>query len=260
MFQNVERAFVKIALCIPCHGDTKAKFTVSLANMITHTLGARIETGDEPVKIEFETFLVACSLLPESRNRLVAEAWNWGADYMLWMDADHVFPCDALLQLLSRNQLVVGCNYARRFSPTSPTASKYGDDDEMDLVWTTKEKAEAGELEEVAHLGLGLCLVDMRVFDILQAKAEADGKEHFWPLFRMDPTPDGIRFVGEDVHFFKSLRDAGVPIHLDHRLSWDVGHVSEQILTNAHTVVQKDQFIEFSKSKMKKFEERVNGK
>ena len=244
---------IKIALCIPCHGDTKAKFTQSIAGMIAHSCGATLEFDGEPAKIEFETFIVSCSLLPESRNRLVAEAWNWGADYMLWMDADHIFPCDALLQLLSRNVMIVGCNYARRFIPTSPTASKYGEDDEMDLVWTTKEKAEAGEMEEVAHLGLGFTLMDMRVLGMLDAKAAEQGKEHFWPLFRMDPTPDGIRFVGEDVHFFKLMREAGVKVFLDHRLSWDLGHCSEMILTNAHTVAQKPQYEEWTKRKMDKF-------
>jgi hypothetical protein len=73
----------------------------------------------------------------------------------------------------------------------------------------------------------------------------------------MDPTPDGIRFVGEDVHFFKSLREAGVKIFLDHKLSWDVGHVSEQILTNAHAVVQKPKFEEWSKHKLDKFKAKT---
>jgi hypothetical protein len=125
----------------------------------------------------------------------------------------------------------------------------------MDLVWTTKEKAEAGEMEEVAHLGLGFCLMDMRVLDYLHNKAESEGKDNFWPLFRMDPTPDGIRFVGEDVHFFKLIREAGVKVFLDHRLSWDLGHCSEMILTNAHTVAQKPQFKEWTKRKMDKFKE-----
>jgi hypothetical protein len=115
------------------------------------------------VKIEFEIFIVSCSLLPESRNRLVAEAINWEADYMLWMDADHVFPCDALLQASQPQPSLWSAAITPAASlPTSPTASKRGTDDEMDLVWTTQEKAAARELEEVAHLGLGLCLVDMR--------------------------------------------------------------------------------------------------
>jgi len=174
---------------------------------------------------------------------------------MLWMDADHVFPEDALVRLLSRSKLVVGCNYARRFNPTSPTASKYGEDDEMDLVWTTQEKAEADEVEEVAHLGLGLCLVDMRAFTLLERKADEDGKPHFWPLFRMDPTPEGIRFIGEDVHFFKSLREAGVKIFCDHALSWEVGHCYEMLLTNAHTVTQRDAYKTWTKRKYDKFKE-----
>jgi hypothetical protein len=256
MFPDVERAHVKlkIALCIPCHRQTEAKFTQCLAAMIAHTLGARVELDGEPVQIEFETIIVSSSLLPESRNRLVVEAINWQADYMLWMDADHVFPCEALLKLLSRSKLVVGCNYARRFSPTSPTASKRGDDDEWDLVWTTKEKAEAGEIEEVAHLGLGLCLVDMRVYAMLERKAVEDGKEHFWPLFEIPAKPDGIGCIGEDVSYFRLLREAGVRIFLDHELSWDVGHIGDQLLTNAHTVIQRDKFKEWTRRKLDKFQ------
>jgi len=202
--------------------------------------------GKELVQIEFETFIVSCSLLPESRNRLVAEALHWEADYMLWMDADHVFPCDALLRLLGRSKLVVGCNYARRFSPTSPTASILTGD-KPDLVWTTKEKADANEIEEVSHFGLGLCLVDMRVYDLLDQKASEDGKKHFWPLFTIPAKPDGIGCIGEDVHYFRLIKEAGIPVYIDHGLSWEVGHLSDCILTNAHAEIQKDQWLEFCK-------------
>ena len=245
---------MKIALCIPCHRQTEAKFTQCLVAMVTHTLAARVELDGEPVNIEFETLIVSSSLLPESRNRLVVEALHCEADFMLWMDADHVFPPDALLKLLSRSKLVVGCNYARRFTPTSPTASKYGSDDEAELVWTTKEKAEAGEVEEVAHLGLGFCLVDMRVYRLLDAKAQERGKEHFWPLFEIPAKPDGIGCIGEDVSYFKLLREAGVKVFLDHEVSWEVGHISDALLTNAHTVIQRDKWIEWNRTKVKKFE------
>jgi hypothetical protein len=248
---------IKIALCTPAHRQVEAKWAQCLAAMVAHTSKARIELDGEPADIEFEIFIVSSSLLLESRNRLVVEAINWGADYMLWMDADHVFPSDALLKLLSRSKLVVGCNYARRFTPTSPTASKYGEDDEMDLVWTTKEKAEAGELEEVAHLGLGFCLVDMRTYAILETQAEEAGKEHFWPLFDMPVKPDGIGCIGEDVRYFRMLREAGIKVFLDHEVSWDVGHLHEQILTNAHCIVQKPKYEDWTKRKLDKFKEKV---
>lgn len=245
---------MKIALCIPCHRQTEAKFTQCLAQMIAHTMSAQIEFYGEKVVPQLEIVMVSCSLLTESRNRLVAEAIHCNADYMLWMDADHVFPADALVRLLSHNLPVVGCNYARRFTPTSPTASAPDEDGKIKLVWTTEEKASAGELEKVAHLGLGLCLMDMRVFGLLEKQAADEGKEHFWPLFRIDPCADGIAFTGEDVYFFKRVVEAGVPVYCDHGLSWEVGHLHEQILTNAHAERQMPQFREWTKRKMEKFE------
>lgn len=248
---------MKIALCIPCHRQTEAKFTQCLAQMIAFTMGAKIEFDGKLVTPKLEIVMVSCSLLTESRNRLVAESIHCDADYMLWMDADHVFPEDALVRLLSHNLPVVGCNYARRFDPTSPTASRINDEGAVELVWTTLEQANAGEVEKVAHVGLGLCLMDMRVYGLLEQQAKKEGKEHFWPLFRIDPTEDGIAFIGEDVYFFKRLRDAGIPIYCDHRLSWEVGHLHEQILTNAHCIVQKDKWKAWAKTKLKKFEEAV---
>jgi hypothetical protein len=244
---------LKIAICTPCHRTTEAKFTQCLAEMIAHTMSAKIEWDGELVTPQIETIIVSCSILTESRNRLVAEAIHAEADYMLWSDADHVFPRDALLRLLSHNMPVVGCNYARRFSPTAPTASILDDDGKKRLVWTTKEKAEQGDMEKVAHLGLGFCLMDMRVYGLLEQQAEKEGKEHFWPLFRMDPTEDGIGVIGEDVYFFQRIRDAGVPIYLDHNLSWDVGHLHEQILTNAHAEAQQDKWHHHQQTKLDKF-------
>jgi hypothetical protein len=241
-------AFVKIAICIPCFRQTEAKFTQCLSEMLIYTMSRKIEFKGELVIPQIEVFMVSCSLLTESRNLLVMEALNAEADYMLWMDADHVFPRDALLQLLSHNLPVVGCNYARRHSPTAPTASIV-DDEGARLVWTTKGKADEGLIEEVSHLGLGLCLMDMRVFVALDSHCDGN----FWPLFRIDPTEDGIKFVGEDVFFFKKIRDAGIPVHCDHGLSWDVGHLHEQILTNAHAEIQKEKWIEHRKKRMDKF-------
>jgi hypothetical protein len=239
---------LKIALCIPCNRQTEAKFTQCLADMISFTMSRKIEFDGEPVTPDIQTIIIGCSMLTESRNRLVLEAMNWGADYMLWMDADHVFPKDALLRLLSHN-------YARRFDPTSPTASRLKDDGKKELVWTTAETAARGDMEAVAHFGLGLCLMDMRVFDILEHVAVKEGKKHFWPLFRMDPTEDGIGVIGEDVYFFQRIRDAGIQVVLDHNLSWDVGHLHERILTNAHAEAQKHKYVEHTKHKLDKFKE-----
>jgi hypothetical protein len=245
---------VKLAICIPCYGDTKAKFTQSLAELIAHTASARFSGPDgEPVRVQIETFMVSSSILVESRHRLVGEALAWGADFMLWLDADKTFPHDAFARLWRHNLPVVGCNYPRRHTPTAPTAAYKDDDGQVKLLYTTREKAEAGLVEPCEHLGFGCCLVNMKVFDVLQAHAEEHGNGNFLPLFVMtDALADGEK-KGEDVYFFGKLAEAGIKAFCDHGLSWEIGHIHEVILTNAHACVQQPQWDEFWGKRLDKF-------
>lgn len=254
---------MKIALCIPCYGDPKGKFVQSILDMVVFTKDAKLTDGKgEPLDVEIATFIVSSSILTESRHRLVAEAVLWEADYMLWMDADHTFPKDALCRLWARNVPVVGVNYARRCFPTAPTAAKIiTDDAEQDhknLVYTTVEKAEANELEEVSHLGFGLCLVNMRVYDGLQVHAESQGLDSFLPLFQFVTSPSGAGVIGEDVYYFNKVRDAGFAVYCDHGLSWEIGHIGDQLFTNAHAETQRERWIEKQRETSRKFAEKAD--
>lgn len=253
---------MKVALCIPCYGDPKGKFVQCLADMIVHTKDANLTGPDgERLDVELRTFIVSSSILTESRHRLVAEAVLWGADFMLWMDADHVFPADALCRLWSRNRAVIGCNYGRRCSPTAPTAAKIvtddADEDHKNLVYTTLAKAEADEVEEVSHLGFGLCLVNMRVFDLLQAHAETQGKDSFLPLFQFVSKEDGTGVIGEDVFFFRKLGEAGVKVFCDHALSWEVGHLADHIIFNVHAEQQRGKWAVKQAATAQKFADKA---
>jgi hypothetical protein len=254
---------IKLAICIPCYGDTKAKFTLSLSNAIIHFLDSNISDSDgNVIDKEVEMFMVSCSMLTESRHRLVAEALTWGATHMLWLDADHVFPKDTIPRLLMHNKDVVGANYARRNAPTAPTAVKTVTSDEgqdnRNLLYTTLEKAEAGELEECDHLGFGVCMVNMRVFDKLQIEADK-GDGNILPLFEFKVHADKIGLVGEDVFFFNKVRQAGGEVYCDHGLSWEVGHIHEQILTNAHADRQKDAWEKFTTANSAKIQAKIEG-
>ena len=251
---------LRVALCIPVYGMTHAKFTQSLANMVIRSLGAQVrDAAGGEVRLDLETFMVSSSMLTESRHRLVAEALAWEADWMLWLDADHVFPPDALLRLLAHNLPAVGCNYPRRFAPTAPTAAiaSGSADHERRILYTTREKAEQGVVEPVAHLGFGLMLLDMRVFDALQAQAEQAGDGNFLPLFKFEPTANKVGMIGEDAFFFRKLAECGIRPFVDHRLSWEVGHLFETVLTNAHAAAQKEQWAEHMKRRARKFERKA---
>jgi hypothetical protein len=253
---------LKIAICIPSYGNPEALFLQSLQQMTTHFLAANLtnEKG-EPFEKEIKTFLVQSSMLTEGRHRLVAEALAWKADYILWCDADHVFPEDSLCRLWVRNELIVGCNYARRCRPTAPTAAKIVTSEEgkdhANLVYTTAEKAAKNEMEEVSHLGFGLTLMRTSIFDLLQQQAEREGKTTLLPLFMFTPTDDHKGMIGEDVFFYRKCREAGIKVWCDHGVSWHVGHVVKIIMTNAHAVAQEQAWIDQGNRAGKLLKERI---
>lgn len=255
-----EKKTVRVAICIPVYGDPKCKFMHSLMNMLIFSLShATLTVNGKKKLLELNTFTVNCSMLTESRHTLVAAALDWEADYMLCLDADHVFPPTTLMRLLAHNLPVVGCNYARRVTPTAPTAAMDGTDgdDVEHLLYTTQEKADRGLVEQCAHLGFGVLLIDMKVFDHLQAHADAEGHGNILPLFMFEPTPGKIGMVGEDVFFFRKLAAAGIRPFVDHGLSWEVGHCSEIVLTNAHCEIQKDKWVETKIAQRERRERRI---
>jgi hypothetical protein len=160
---------------------------------------------------------------------LVEEALLWGANFLLWIDADQSFPDSALLRLLTLNLPVVGVNYPRRVEPHFPTATGL----DGKLIYTTEEMARSGAVDQVHSLGFGFCLISRTVFGDLDQHARSTGQESMWPLFAIEMLGNGTRIVGEDVYFFRKLQAANVPVYLDHALSWEVGHVHQRVLTNA---------------------------
>jgi hypothetical protein len=96
--------------------------------------------------------------------------------------------------------------------------------DGRDVV-TTKELADAEAIQEVSHIGLGLCLVDMGVIHRLA--------EEPLPFFEIQMIGDGTDFRGEDFYFFERVRKAGFAVHLDHHLSWRVGHVMQKAMKSS---------------------------
>ena len=229
---------MKIAICTPCYSTVLSEFAHDLAKMMLRTAGARIVFNGEPTVPEIEIFMRQSSMLAAVRNRLVKDALDWGANYLLWIDPDHSFPPESLLRLLSLNLPVVGVNQPRRTSPTGPTAT----DLDGNLIWTTEELAERGEVVQVGGLGLALCLIDMKVFESLHARAVAQGQESFWPLFAFETIAGQLKPLGEDVYFFRRLSEAGIPAYVDHALSWAVRHAHQRLLTNADTLADKEAF------------------
>lgn len=240
---------MRIALAVPVYDNPESMFFQSFTSALSHLHQARIEDGDgNRVPIVVDTF-VCSGIIQEARHRLFFEALKWDADFIIWCDSDHIFPVDAFVRLLAHNKQIVGCNYARRVhhgQPTAPTASRLNrEQHDEKLCYTTQEKAEAGELEKVDHLGLGLTCMNMSILEQLSAQAEREGRENFMPLFHWEEKDPGrgSGSIGEDVYFFKKCREAGVDVWCDHGLSWEVGHITKRVLTHVHTIKQREAWL-----------------
>jgi glycosyltransferase involved in cell wall biosynthesis len=190
---------MKVAICVPCYGGTKSQFTHSLGRMLVHTV-------KESPGTEIELFFGSTSLLAKLRNYLAKQALDWGADWILWLDADHTFPPNTLLRLLAHNQHVVAVNYVRRDAERKPVAVRNGQ-----LLHTSPESP---ELDPIDHCGLGICLVRA---DAVRALAET--------LFSIEGEQ------GEDVYFFRKLKAQGALMFVDSALSLVCGHVAEEVLS-----------------------------
>ena len=216
---------MKIAICTPYYASVTADYSVSLAMMIAWTLtDANILVDGQRTIPDINVFMGHCSTLPRGRNHLAKAAAEWGGDYLLWIDADHSFPRQSLLRLLALQLPVVGVNQPTRSTPPRSSAVSLNGEP----VRTTKETAEAGLVEEVDFPGLAFCLVEMRVIHALRSTGT--------PLFESRLWGEGVassESMGEDVHFFRRVREAGFPVHVDHALSWDIRHAHQVLLSNA---------------------------
>jgi hypothetical protein len=188
---------VHIALCYPVYADTRAGFTQSALGMVIHTLSCRWEDGPPTL----QAIQVRSSDLIGNRNNLVRQALAAKAHYILWMDADHTFPEDALIRLLKRRVDIVGTNYLRRGGPL-PVAAVNG----FPLM-TLPQVAAAAPMQRVDHTGLGFCLMKTSIFEKLP-----------------DPPFQGPH---DDTSFFAAARAAGLDVWLDHELSLEIGHIAE---------------------------------
>jgi hypothetical protein len=231
---------LKLAIAVPVYDKVEPAFFQSIMSAVSYFYETKLcdDEGNEIPKM-IEVFVVG-GIIQEARHRLLTEAVQFNADYLLWADSDHVFPADTIPRLLAHQKDIVGCNYARRVPferPTAPVAARLNRNDySQKLCYTTKEKADAGELEKVDHLGLGLTLMHMSVMEALVKQADAEGRDSFMPLFHWeDKDPgNGKGTVGEDVFFFQKCREAGLDVWCDHALSWEVGHITKAIFTHAH--------------------------
>ena len=197
---------MKTMIAIPCMDTVQTEFAQSLMRM--KLVG------------EVQHAFLSCSLIYKSRNDLADMAIQAGADYVLWLDSDVIFPSTLMVDLMADMEgrdMVTGIYHMRRppFKPVIWKKLRQGivpaDNENED--WDDYPKDGIFEID-----GCGFGCVMMRA-SMLQPIVD-----RYHDLF--SPLPG----YGEDLSFCVRAKSCGFKIHADPKLQ--IGHKGSLIISD----------------------------
>jgi hypothetical protein len=196
----------KIGFCLVAGDQMYTKTALDLsrcANYVSEAMGCTVIMNHH-----------SGSVLAEARQDCIKEAIQAGAEWIFSVDSDMRFPVNAVEGMMAHGVDVVAANCAKRKRPIGPTARKinagFNEQHESVTVWPDPNIM---GLEQVETVGFGVILIKADVFRRIE-----------WPWFTQPWHEDAQRSIGEDIMFCIRCRDAGIPIFVDHALSWAVKH------------------------------------
>jgi GT2 family glycosyltransferase len=190
----------KLAVLVPCRDMLHAGFSKCLVELVKLNTMNGLDT---------HVVYDASTVLLTQRARLAAEAQAIGAEYMLWLDSDMIFPATTALRLLAHNEPVVACNYIRRQLPAKGVAYETIGDWENPLPFEPRD-----ELVPVEGIGMGCMLVKTSILQEIPK-----------PWFEFHWTEESNDHLGEDMDFCMKMADAGYTVKIDTNLSMEMRHL-----------------------------------
>lgn len=148
------------------------------------------------------------------RNNCVKQALEVGAEWLLFLDDDHVFGPGLLERLLAHEKPIVGSLYLQRAAPFAPIA--YSHKDENDIYHNIRLRDhEPDALIEVAAVGTGGMLIRSEIFHAMEEPYFEHGR------------------ASEDLIFCDKVYELGLgPVYCD--LGSRMGHMSPAALWPSH--------------------------
>lgn len=202
---------IKIAICMPTREQMHSRCAFSLYNLGKALSQAGIEHG---------LFLSPGTLIANQRHELVKAAQEWGATHVMFIDSDIVFRPSHVIELINFDEPIVGAAYSKRLEPVIPTAWHSIDD------WNTYVKLheQTDSHIKVEAMALGFCLIRIDVFDALDLP---------WFILGFQ----NGQYTGEDIEFFRKCKQYNIPVWLDVKISFEIGHLGLKEFKNANDIV-----------------------
>jgi hypothetical protein len=154
------------------------------------------------------TIFSTSAVISDNRNKITEQALERGADWVLYLDDDHILQPHTLLDLLATGKDCISALYTQRQQPFNPVLM----DTELPngtFTWKQLSSTESGIIS-VGAAGAGCLLVRRAVLEALQPP--------YWTIGQICPTS-----WGDDLHFCSRVRKAGFEVHCD--LNTVIGHI-----------------------------------
>jgi hypothetical protein len=201
----------KIAICMPTREQMHSRCAFSLYN-----LGKALSK----IGVEHSLFLSPGTLIANQRHELIKAAQEWGATHVMFIDSDIIFKPSHVIELLNFNEPVVGAAYSKRIEPVIPTAWHHIDN--WDTYVRLHEQTDSHI--QVEAMALGFCLIQIEVFDKLDLP---------WFILGFN----NGQYTGEDIEFFRNCKNNNIPVWLDVKISFEIGHLGLKEFKNADDIV-----------------------
>lgn len=197
----------RVAICIPSQSMVHADMAMALTGLCAHSVfGAALAVLNEKN-----------SMITDARNKLVKRALDFGADWLLFIDSDMIFPMDALMRLIAHDKDIVGATYNKRVHPYETLGRFVGPGRDIS----------GGGLIEAELLPGGFLLVRASVF---KALSDPMRQQQIWFREHYDEAEPN-RCISEDYAFCIAARAKGFRIWCDLDLTNKLGHIGEQVVT-----------------------------
>ena len=154
--------------------------------------------------------LYGVSVIPKARNIIAETFMNTSSHYLLFLDADQVFPSTIAEELLMMDKDVAGAVYVSKVPPHYPIVFKR-DENKVPRILLEFPR---NEIFEVDGLGTGCMLIKRKVLEAMKR-----------PYFAMPRNYDLGLTDGEDLDFCFEAQKLGFSIWANPKPSKWVGHI-----------------------------------
>ena len=239
---------MKILVGMPCYGGV---ICVETAQSLL-----RLQAVFQQNKIDFQyEFLTSESLISRGRNTIVAKFMSDASfTHLLFVDADLMFNCDAVIKMLKADKEIIGCPYPKK-KYNWEKVKKHGYSEKnlprfTDINYNLQggRTISTGSIIPVKDIPTGFMLIKkslisnmMMCYPDRQYKNNIAGMEKSLEPFFYDLFGTGVVngiYLSEDYYFCHLVKEMGVDLYLE--TGFTFGHIGREVFFGNLALQLKD--------------------